>query len=81
MASHSQLELYSISKLLEYKGYNFTINVIDNLNCDYLDELVCTLALFYKGSASFEWLENQPLSKLLLLQKQANKIADKMKPE
>jgi hypothetical protein len=39
-----------------------------------LESLICNLAYFYKGSASFEWLENQPIPKLLKLQKEAEKI-------
>ena len=81
MASHSQLELYSIDRLLVHKGYNYTINIIDNLNNDCLDEFICNLALFYKGAASFEWLEIQPISKLIMLQKQAEKINGKTEDE
>lgn len=39
-----------------------------------LDSLICSLARFYKGAASFEWLENQPISRLLILNKEAHKI-------
>ena len=39
-----------------------------------LEENICNLAHFFKGSASFEWLESQPLSKIFRLIKQANKI-------
>jgi len=36
--------------------------------------LICNLAYFYKGAASFEWLENQTVPKLIEMNKQAEKI-------
>lgn len=46
-----------------------------------LDELICSLAYFYKGSASFEWLESQTIPKLLNLHKQAEKLNKQMQPK
>ena len=39
-----------------------------------LESLICNLAYFFKGSASMDWLESQPIPKLLRLQKEAEKI-------
>ena len=39
-----------------------------------LESLICNLAYFYKGSASMDWLESQPIPKLIRLQKEAEKI-------
>jgi hypothetical protein len=39
-----------------------------------LESLICNLAYFFKGSASMDWLESQPIPKLLRLQKEAQKI-------
>jgi hypothetical protein len=39
-----------------------------------IEELICNLAFFYKGSASFDWLERQTIPKLMSLNKQAQKI-------
>lgn len=78
MASHNQLERFHINDLINNKGYDYVISVIDNLHNDNLDQLICSLALFYKGAASFEWLENQPIPKLLMIQKQAGKINDEI---
>lgn len=46
-----------------------------------LEALICNLAYFYKGSASFEWLENQTLPKLLSLNEQAVKINKQLQIE
>jgi hypothetical protein len=46
---------------------------------DKIDSLICYLAYFYKGSASFEYLESQPLSKVFRLGKEAEKISKAMK--
>tara|TARA_R110000744_G_C18970433_1_gene518040 strand:- start:82 stop:246 length:165 start_codon:yes stop_codon:yes gene_type:complete len=46
-----------------------------------LEGLICNLAYFYKGSASFEYLESLPIPKLLRLNKEANKINESMKPK
>jgi hypothetical protein len=46
-----------------------------------LDSLICNLAHFYKGSASFEWLEKQPMSKMVRLSKEASKINKAMQPK
>jgi hypothetical protein len=46
-----------------------------------LESIIASLAFFYKGSASFEWLENQPISKLIRLQKEAEKINKQMQPK
>lgn len=43
--------------------------------------MICNLAFFYKGAASFEWLENQTLPKLLKLQREAEKINKAMQPK
>lgn len=39
-----------------------------------IESIICNLGYFYKGSASFEWLELQPITKILRLQKEAEKI-------
>lgn len=44
-----------------------------------IEELICNLAYFYKGSASFDWLESQTIPKLIYLNKQAEKINKRMK--
>jgi hypothetical protein len=44
-----------------------------------IERLICNLAYFYKGSASFQWLESQPIPKLLLIQEEAIKIAKQIK--
>lgn len=46
-----------------------------------IDDIICSLAIFYKGAASFEWLENQTLSKIMSLQEQANKINKELSKE
>jgi hypothetical protein len=43
-----------------------------------LESIICNLAYFYKGSASIDWLELQPIPKLLRLQKEAEKICSKL---
>jgi len=47
----------------------------------HIESLICDLAFFYKGSASFDWLESQPFIKLMRLNDEAIKINDKMKPK
>ncbi len=82
MVSHRQLEYYSLPQLLDEYGVDYVNNnIIDNISHYPLDELICNLALFYKGSASFEWLENQSITKLLILQCEAVKINDKTRRE
>jgi len=44
-----------------------------------LESLICNLAFFYKGAASFEWLESLPIPKLLRLNEEASKINEAMK--
>lgn len=39
-----------------------------------IESIICNLGYFYKGSASFDWLESQPITKILRLQKEAEKI-------
>jgi hypothetical protein len=39
-----------------------------------LQNFICEIALFYKGSASMEWLEKQSLSKLKSLYDNAVRI-------
>ena len=39
-----------------------------------IESIICNVGYFYKGSASFEWLELQPITKILRLQKEAEKI-------
>jgi hypothetical protein len=39
-----------------------------------IESIICNLGYFYKGAASFEWLELQPITKILRLQKEAEKI-------
>ena len=39
-----------------------------------IDRLLSELAYFYKGAASFEWLEDQPLPKLFRLKEEAVRI-------
>jgi hypothetical protein len=39
-----------------------------------LDNSICDIAYFYQGSATFEWLENQPLSKIKMLADNASRI-------
>jgi hypothetical protein len=39
-----------------------------------IESIICNIGYFYKGSASFEWLELQPITKILRLQKEAEKI-------
>lgn len=46
-----------------------------------IEELICNLAYFYKGSASFDWLESQPIPKLIRLNKQAEKINKRQQPK
>jgi hypothetical protein len=46
-----------------------------------IDAILCNLAYFYKGAASFEWLENQPLSRLITLNEEASKIAKELNKE
>jgi len=50
---------------------------------DEIDEssLICNLAHFYKGAASFEWLENQPITKLTRISKEASKINKATQPK
>jgi hypothetical protein len=48
---------------------------------DKLDSVICELAYFYKGAASFEWLESQTIPKLLHLHEEALKINEQMKPK
>jgi hypothetical protein len=43
--------------------------------------LICSLAYFYKGAASFEWLENQTLDRLLQIHKEAEKIKKQITKE
>ena len=82
MGSCKQLELYPLSDLIDEYGSDYVIeNIIKSINNERLNELICNLALFYKGSASFEWLETQPITKLLILQREAVKINDKTKRE
>jgi len=57
------------------------LDEIDEQHCKKTDELICNLAFFYKGSASFDWLESQPISKLIKLQKEAEKINKQMQPK
>jgi hypothetical protein len=46
-----------------------------------IDKIICRLAHFYKGAASFDWLESQPISKLIYLNKQAQQINKEMQPK
>jgi hypothetical protein len=39
-----------------------------------LDNILCDIAYFYQGASSFEWLENQTLSKIKMLADNANRI-------
>jgi hypothetical protein len=39
-----------------------------------LDNILCDIAYFYQGAFSFEWLENQTLSKIKMLADNANRI-------
>ncbi len=54
---------------------------IDKINNDILEELICNIAYFFKGSVQMEWLEKQPISKLLRLQTHASKINSDIKRE
>tara|TARA_R110000796_G_scaffold218617_1_gene334535 strand:- start:317 stop:502 length:186 start_codon:yes stop_codon:yes gene_type:complete len=47
----------------------------------FIESLICNLAYFYKGSASFEWLETQSFTKLMRLNDEAVKINEKMQPK
>lgn len=46
-----------------------------------LDYLICSLAHFYQGGASIEWLEGQPIPKLNMLYKNASKLNKEMNKE
>ena len=74
MVSHKQLDYYSLQQLLDNNDIDYVIDIIDNIDHYPLDELICNLALFYKGSASFEYLEKQPITKLLILEREATRI-------
>jgi hypothetical protein len=39
-----------------------------------INNLICHLAFFYKGAASFEWLEKQSYPRLLEINKETKKI-------
>jgi len=81
LVSHSQLDYYGLHDLLYKHGIDYVNNIIDNIDHYPLNELICSLALFYKGAASFQWLEEQPITKLLILQDEAVKINDRTKRE
>tara|TARA_R100001463_G_scaffold126826_1_gene184712 strand:- start:75 stop:233 length:159 start_codon:yes stop_codon:yes gene_type:complete len=40
-----------------------------------IDAIICDLAYIYGGAASFAWLENQPLSRLVVLKQESERIA------
>jgi hypothetical protein len=39
-----------------------------------IERLICNLAYFYQGGATFAWLESEPIPKLLRIQQEAVKI-------
>lgn len=46
-----------------------------------LESIISDLAYFYKGAASFDWLESQPIPKLIRLNKEAQRINKQMQPK